>query len=93
MNQLFLGTFVHCQDRQHLEYLHNAAVCVDGDGKIKLVVKGKDDVAGAKKEALREIGWKEEDITVQTCKPGQFFFPGFVGETFPRNRATNNEIS
>lgn len=98
-NKLFLGTFVHSQSRQELEFLHDAAVCVDSAGTITHVVKARDSSSGsnshinslaeAKKEALKQTGWKEDDVEVQTAKPGQFFFPGFIGETPSINAASS----
>lgn len=78
--QVFLGTFISSKSRQELEYLHDAAVCVDSDGKI---VKIDKDCANAElidDRLLGKLGWERSDVDVHVAKPGQFFFPGFIGE-------------
>lgn len=77
-NQLFLGTFVHSKTREALEYLHDAAVCVDTSGTIVAVETGYD-LARAEAELLPRLGWEMGHVEVNVARDGQFFFPGFIG--------------
>ena len=79
--KLFLGSFVHSKALDKLEYLHNAAVCVDESGII-VAVEQECDEAKAKETVLPRLGWGEADVEVIKAKDGQFFFPGFIGECF-----------
>lgn len=72
---LLLGTFVHSKTQQHLEFLHNAAVAVDEQGKIAAIERD-----AADSRLLKQLGWNEAEVDVTTAAEGQFFFPGFVGE-------------
>ncbi|KAK3307453.1 uncharacterized protein B0T15DRAFT_179099 [Chaetomium strumarium] len=76
-NQLFLGTFVHSKALDELEYLHNAAVCVDTSGTI-VAVERECDEAKAKETLLPRLGWDVTEVEVVRAKKGQFFFPGFI---------------
>ncbi|KAF7555114.1 hypothetical protein G7046_g6640 [Stylonectria norvegica] len=82
---VFWGTFVHCKSREELEYLHNAAVCVDSHGKIVRVDKdcGSPDEAGER--LLKTLGWDRRDVDFSASKEGQFFFPGFIGRHISRS--------
>ncbi|GJD00731.1 guanine deaminase [Colletotrichum higginsianum] len=62
-NQLFLGTFVHSKTREALEYLHDAAVCVDTSGTIVAVETGYD-LARAEAELLPRLGWEIGHVEV-----------------------------
>jgi len=75
---LFLGSFIHSKKLDELEYLHDAAVCVDENGVIVAIEKGCD-LNKAEKTLFPKLGWSARDVTVKTAKPGQFFFPGFIG--------------
>lgn len=75
---LFLGSFVHSKSLDVLEYLHDAAVLVDEKGVIVAVEKVCD-LKKAEETIYPKLGWSRSDITVRTAKPGQFFFPGFIG--------------
>ncbi|PNY29864.1 Fuanine deaminase [Tolypocladium capitatum] len=77
-NQLFLGTFVHSKTREELEFLHDAAVAVDGRGQIAGIDAASGGVEAAKEKLLRRLGWGEGEVDVHACEPGQFFFPGFI---------------
>lgn len=78
---LLLGTFVHSKTQQHLEFLHNAAVAVDEQGKIAAIERDAADLSNeATARLLRQLGWNEAEVDVTTAAEGQFFFPGFVGE-------------
>ncbi|KAL7893674.1 hypothetical protein HDV63DRAFT_386254 [Trichoderma sp. SZMC 28014] len=70
---LLLGTFVHSKTQQHLEFLHNAAVAVDEQGKIAAIERD-----AADSRLLKQLGWNEAEVDVTTAAEGQFFFPGFV---------------
>ncbi|KAM0608686.1 hypothetical protein D7B24_008909 [Verticillium nonalfalfae] len=76
-NKLFLGTFVHSQSRESLEYLHNTAVCVDHFGTI-VAVEPDCNLDRARTELFPRLEWDESSVTVTTASPGQFFFPGFI---------------
>jgi len=61
-----------------LEYLHDSAICVDENGVIVAIEKDCD-LKKAEETLLPKLGWSTGDVTVKTAKPGQFFFPGFIG--------------
>ncbi len=75
---LFLGSFIHSKSLDELEYLHNSAVCVDGNGVIVAIEKDYD-LKKAEETLFPKLGWSVGDVTVRTTKSGQFFFPGFIG--------------
>lgn len=79
-NKVFLGTFISSKNPKELNYHHNTLVCVDGEGKIvKVDHEGGDpDQLGTSLSEL--MGWKLSEVDVHIAKPGEFFFPGFVGE-------------
>lgn len=77
---LLLGTFVHSKTQQHLEFLHNAGVAVDEQGKIAAIERDVADVGEAKARLVQQLGWNEAEVDVTVAGEGQFFFPGFVGE-------------
>lgn len=77
--QVLLGTFIHSKSRGELEYLHNAAVAVDRQGRIAAVVKDRGNVGVARDEVLGQMGWMADEVDVVQCGEGQFFFPGFIG--------------
>ncbi|KAK4125892.1 Metallo-dependent hydrolase [Parathielavia appendiculata] len=76
-NKLFLGTFVHSKALDELEYLHNAAVCVDMSGTI-VAVEVECDELRARETVLPRLGWEVAEVEVVEAKEGQFFFPGFI---------------
>jgi hypothetical protein len=78
-NQLFLGSFVHSKALDELDYLHNAAVCVDESGTI-VAVERECDEAKARETVLPRLGWDAAGVEVVRAREGQFFFPGFIGE-------------
>lgn len=77
-NKLFLGTFVHSKTRDELEYLHSTGVFVDETGLI-VAIEPECDLTRAREEVFLRLGWENERVQVVVCKPGQFFFPGFIG--------------
>lgn len=77
---LLLGTFVHSKTQQHLEFLHNAAVAVDEQGKIAAIERDVAEASEAQARLLTQLGWDEAEVDVTVAAEGQFFFPGFVGE-------------
>lgn len=93
-NRLFLGTFIHATTLNQLEYLHDAAIFVEGStGRIVAIEKGCElgTQAEVVKEAFAKLGWDQAetkiiDITSSSSpnrtterKGGvKFFFPGFV---------------
>lgn len=78
---LLLGTFVHSKTQQHLEFLHNAGVAVDEQGKIAAIERDVADASEDKTQLLEKLGWNEAEVDVTVAADGQFFFPGFVGES------------
>lgn len=83
--KVFFGTFISSKDPKELNYHHDSIVCVDGEGKIiKVDNEGCD--RGQLGLRLRELmGWELSEVDVHIAKPGEFFFPGFVGE-YPVHR-------
>jgi guanine deaminase len=81
---LFLGSFIHSKSLDDLEYLHNSAVCVDENGVIVAIEKDCD-LKKAEVTLFPKFGWSIEAVSVKTAKPGQFFFPGFIGWLSPSN--------
>ena len=79
---LFLGSFIHSKSLEELEYLHDTAVCVDEKGVIVAIEPGYDQVK-AEEVLFSKLGWTKSDVTVKVAKPGQFFFPGFIGACSP----------
>tara|TARA_R110002060_G_scaffold29464_1_gene39842 strand:+ start:169 stop:444 length:276 start_codon:yes stop_codon:yes gene_type:complete len=79
---LFLGSFVHSKSLGELEFLHDSAICVDEKGVIVAVEKGcgQDKV---EEIVFPKLGWTAGEVTVRTSQPGQFFFPGFIGQFVP----------
>lgn len=75
---LFLGSFIHSKSLDELEYLHDSAVCVNEHGVIVAIEKGCD-LKKAEEPLFSKLGWSAGDVTVKIAKPGQFFFPGFIG--------------
>lgn len=76
---LFLGTFVHSQTLDSLEFLHDTAICVDEKGIIA-AVEPDCDLSKAQERVLPKLGWSVEHVKIWTTQPGDFFFPGFIGE-------------
>ena len=78
MKSLFLGSFIHSKSLDVLEYLHDTAVFVDEKGVI-VAIERDCDLKKAEETIYPKLGWTRSDVTVRTAKPGQFFFPGFIG--------------
>ncbi|KAI1142922.1 guanine deaminase [Hypoxylon sp. FL0543] len=76
-NQLFLGLFIHSVELGKLEYIHDAAICVDRSGNI-VALETSCDRKKAEEEIYPKLGWTAGDVTVTIAKDGQFFFPGFI---------------
>ncbi|KAI1173890.1 guanine deaminase [Nemania sp. FL0916] len=77
-NQVFLGTFVHSKSLGELEYLHNAAVCVDASGKI-VAIEPNCNQQKAVETLYAGLGWTLDDVSVTVARDSrQFFFPGFI---------------
>lgn len=82
-NQAFFGTFIYSKSLGELEYLHNAAVCVDTTGKI-VAIEPNCNQQKAVETLYARLGWSLDDITVtMSWDKRQFFFPGFVGRLPP----------
>ena len=75
---LFLGSFIHSQSLEELEFLHDTAVCVDENGII-VMIESKCDQNKAEEVLFPKLGWTKGEVTVKAARPGQFFFPGFIG--------------
>ncbi|KAL7628808.1 hypothetical protein AAE478_000323 [Parahypoxylon ruwenzoriense] len=76
-DQLFLGLFIHSVKLGELQYLQDAAVCVDKYGKI-VAVELQCDQKKAEKTLYPRLGWRVGDVVVTIARDGQFFFPGFI---------------
>jgi guanine deaminase len=79
---VFLGTFIHSKSLEELEFLHDTAVCVDYKGTIVAIEPGFDQ-SKAEEVLFPKLGWTKAAVTVNIAKPGQFYFPGFIGESYP----------
>jgi guanine deaminase len=78
-NQVFFGTFIHAKSLGELEYLHNAAVCVDASGKI-VAVETNCNQQKAVETVYARLGWSLDNVTVTVARDAnQFYFPGFIG--------------
>lgn len=91
-NQLFLGTFICSTSLDELEYLHDAAVFVEGSTGRIVAVEKECERARAISEVFVRLGWNEAETkifditsssptagrTKQERKGVKFFFPGFV---------------
>ncbi|KAM6515870.1 hypothetical protein FALCPG4_014076 [Fusarium falciforme] len=75
--QVFAGTFISSKSPQELNYLHNALICVDGEGRIARVDKEPGSVSKLEK-TLKTLGWAASEVDIHVAQPGQFFFPGFI---------------
>jgi guanine deaminase len=75
---LFLGSFIHSKGLDELEFLHETAICVDDRGVIVAIQKARDQKA-AEETLFPQLGWTVGKVSVRIAKPGQFFFPGFIG--------------
>jgi guanine deaminase len=78
---LLLGTFVHCKTQQDLDIFHGAGIAVDAEGKIAAIERDAPDLDEAKARLLTRLGWDEAEVDVTQAADGQFFFPGFIGES------------
>jgi guanine deaminase len=79
MKSLYLGSFIHSNSLDVLEYLHDAAVFVDEKGVI-VAIERACDLKKAEEAIYPRLNWSSSEATVRTAKPGQFFFPGFIGQ-------------
>ena len=86
---LFLGRFVHSKSLEELEFLHQTAVCVDEKGSIVAIEPGCDQ-SKAESVLFPKLGWTKGDVIVKAAKPGQFFFPGFIGVSSPLHIQRNS---
>ncbi|KAL7949892.1 hypothetical protein V8C42DRAFT_308894 [Trichoderma barbatum] len=75
---LLLGSFVHSKTQQDLDFLHNAGIAVDAQGKIAAIERDAQDLSQVKARLLSKLGWDEAEVDVTEAADGQFFFPGFV---------------
>lgn len=80
MKSLYLGSFIHSKSLDVLEYLHDAAVFVDEKGVI-VAIERVCDLKKAEETIYPKLGWSSADVTIRSTKPGQFFFPGFIGQS------------
>ncbi|KAI0101643.1 guanine deaminase [Nemania sp. FL0031] len=77
-NQVFFGTFIHSKTLGELEYLHNAAVCVDASGKI-VAIQPNCNQQKAVETLYARLGWTLDSVAVTVARDAQqFFFPGFI---------------
>lgn len=78
--KIFYGTFIHSKSRTELEYLHKTHVFVDEFGKIVKIKTFEPDDA-ALQEVWEAVGWEKHEVDLVVAKEGEFFFPGFIGES------------
>lgn len=79
---LLLGSFVHSKSLTELEFLHDSAIAVDEKGVI-VALEQRCDQKKAEETLLPKLGWSIGEVTVRIARPGQFFFPGFIGPFLP----------
>lgn len=82
VKSLFLGSFIHSKSLDELEYFHDTAVAVDDKGLIVAIEKDYDQKK-AEETLFPKLGWAAAEVTIKSAKPGQFFFPGFIGDLVP----------
>ncbi|KAH6895232.1 hypothetical protein B0T10DRAFT_544945 [Thelonectria olida] len=75
---VFLGTFISSKSPQELEYLHDAAICVDDNGQIAKIDKECKTVELVQNVLLKTLEWTTDEVDIHVAKPGQFYFPGFI---------------
>ena len=80
---LYLGSFVHSKSLDELDYLHDTAVLVDDKGVI-VAIEPKCDQTKAEETLFPNLGWKTGEVSIRTSAPGQFYFPGFIGQSTAR---------
>ena len=73
---IYIGPFVHCATLTELDICINGMIGVDTDGKIAFILR---DVKG--RQIPADQGWEQAKI-VRVQNYG-FFFPGFIGRTYP----------
>ncbi|KAI1329591.1 guanine deaminase [Xylariaceae sp. FL0255] len=77
-NQVFFGSFIHCKELGELEYIHNAAVFVDGSGTI-VAIEPNCNQQKAVETVYAKLGWSLDDVAITAARDGrQFYFPGFI---------------
>ena len=79
--QILAGTFVQSKSRAELDYWYDTVVCVDEAGVIVKIQRDCGDVAQTAEELRERLGWASEEVATHICKEGQFYFPGFIGES------------
>ncbi|KAM7198598.1 Metallo-dependent hydrolase [Naviculisporaceae sp. PSN 640] len=76
--QLFYGSFIYSKTLDELEYLHDAILAVNSEGKIIAIERE----CGGKDKALGKIGQRlggdVSGLKIFATSEGQFFFPGFI---------------
>lgn len=78
--QIFLGTFIHCVDSTTLVYLVDTIVCVDAAGII-VAIEQDCDQRRAKDYWIPLLRWAEDTVIWHEAREGDFYFPGFIGES------------
>jgi guanine deaminase len=77
---VFFGTFVHSKSLGELEYVHNAAICVDAAGKI-VAVEPNCGQQKAVETLYARLGWGLDNVAITVARnERQFYFPGFIGK-------------
>ena len=79
---VFLGTFIHSKSLEELEFLHDTAIFVDEKGTI-VAIESRCDRKTAEEIVFPKLGWMKGEVMVNIAKPGQFYFPGFIGAPLP----------
>lgn len=84
-NQIFFGTFVHTPALDKIEYLHDTIVAVEASGVIFAIeelppIGRHNPAAWIRTSLIPSLGWAA-DTKITATRPGQFFFPGFVGKS------------
>ena len=79
---VFLGTFIHSKSLDELEFWHDTAVFVGDKGAI-VAIEPECDQSQAEEVLFPKLGWTKGKVSVNVAKPGQFYFPGFIGASSP----------
>lgn len=86
--QIFYGTFISSKSRNELEFWHDTALYVDEEGKIVKKSKFQRHEFDNEPSVWTCMGWQRDEVDISIAKEGQFFFPGFIGETLLLIRPT-----
>lgn len=99
-NQLFLGSFIHSKSLTELEYMHDAAVFVEGSSGKIVAIQRDCDRTRAEKDIFAKLSWDAAQVKVVETAAAKhegnrfhfFFFPGFIDTHCHASQYPNNGI-